>query len=58
MGVDVPMLLSVGCVVFLVDDNFIGNKKAAKGILRAIIKWQHENGYPLAFTEARRLILP
>ena len=40
-------------VVFLVDDNFIGNKKAAKEILRAIIEWQHEHGYPLSFfTEA------
>ena len=40
-------------VVFLVDDNFIGNKKAAKGILRGIIEWQRERGYPLAFfTEA------
>jgi radical SAM superfamily enzyme YgiQ (UPF0313 family) len=40
-------------VLFLVDDNFIGNKKAAKGILRAIIAWQRRRGYPLAFfTEA------
>ena len=40
-------------VIFLVDDNFIGNKKAAKVILRAIIEWQHEHGFPLAFfTEA------
>ncbi|QEH38141.1 Radical SAM superfamily protein [Aquisphaera giovannonii] len=40
-------------VVFLVDDNFIGNKKAAKVILRALIEWQHANGYPVAlFTEA------
>ncbi len=40
-------------MIFLVDDNFIGNKKAAKEILRAIIAWQHQNGYPVAFfTEA------
>ena len=40
-------------VIFLVDDNFIGNKKAAKTILRAIIEWQRKNGYPLAlYTEA------
>src|SRR4051812_44956544 len=40
-------------VIFLVDDNFIGNKKAAKGILRELVAWQRERGYPLAFfTEA------
>ena len=40
-------------VIFLVDDNFIGNKKVAKVILRAIIDWQHRHGFPLAFfTEA------
>ncbi|MEO6811473.1 MAG: B12-binding domain-containing radical SAM protein [Isosphaeraceae bacterium] len=40
-------------LIFLVDDNFIGNKKAAKGILRAIIEWQHAHSYPLVFsTEA------
>ncbi|MHC5536839.1 B12-binding domain-containing radical SAM protein [Singulisphaera rosea] len=40
-------------VIFLVDDNFIGNKKAAKVLLRAIVDWQHRHGYPLAFfTEA------
>src|SRR4051794_12975272 len=40
-------------VIFLVDDNFIGNKKVAKVILRAIIEWQQQHGFPLAFfTEA------
>ncbi len=33
-------------VIFLVDDNFIGNKKAAKVILRGIIEWQHQHGLP------------
>jgi radical SAM superfamily enzyme YgiQ (UPF0313 family) len=44
----------LGCrVIFLVDDNFIGNKKAAKTILRAIIEWQRRHGYPIGlFTEA------
>jgi radical SAM superfamily enzyme YgiQ (UPF0313 family) len=50
--VDVQHRLGVR-VIFLVDDNFIGNKKAAKVILRAIIEWQQQHGYPLAFfTEA------
>jgi radical SAM superfamily enzyme YgiQ (UPF0313 family) len=40
-------------IVFIVDDNLIGNKKAIKGILRHVIDWQRANGYPLVFfTEA------
>lgn len=39
--------------VFIVDDNFIGNKKAAKELLRLIILWQEKNGYRLRLsTEA------
>jgi radical SAM superfamily enzyme YgiQ (UPF0313 family) len=39
--------------VFIVDDNLIGNKKAIKEILRDVIHWQRENGFPLDFvTEA------
>ena len=38
---------------FIVDDNFIGNKKAAKQLLRAIVAWQKQHGYPLRLnTEA------
>jgi radical SAM superfamily enzyme YgiQ (UPF0313 family) len=40
-------------IVFIVDDNLIGNKKAIKEVLRAVVAWQQENGYPLVFfTEA------
>ena len=40
-------------IVFVVDDNLIGNKKAIKPILRDIVRWQQERGYPLTlFTEA------
>jgi radical SAM superfamily enzyme YgiQ (UPF0313 family) len=40
-------------VVFIVDDNLIGNKKAIKVLLRDVIAWQQANGYPLIFfTEA------
>jgi radical SAM superfamily enzyme YgiQ (UPF0313 family) len=35
---------------FIVDDNFIGNKKAAKELLRCIIPWQQKHGYPLRLT--------
>jgi radical SAM superfamily enzyme YgiQ (UPF0313 family) len=40
-------------VVFIVDDNLIGNKKAIKEVLRDVIDWQRRNNYPLTFfTEA------
>src|SRR4051794_40088200 len=40
-------------IVFIVDDNLIGNKKAIKAVLRDVIDWQGKNGYPLSFfTEA------
>src|SRR5262249_49713369 len=39
--------------VLIVDDNFIGNKKAVKEILVEVIAWQRANGYPLVLsTEA------
>jgi radical SAM superfamily enzyme YgiQ (UPF0313 family) len=38
---------------FIVDDNFIGDKKRAKELLRLIVDWQKEHGYPLRLmTEA------
>jgi radical SAM superfamily enzyme YgiQ (UPF0313 family) len=37
----------------IVDDNFIGNKKKAKELLRHLVKWQEKHGYPLRLsTEA------
>jgi radical SAM superfamily enzyme YgiQ (UPF0313 family) len=39
--------------VFIVDDNFIGNKKKVKEMLPHIIEWQGQNNYPFTlFTEA------
>lgn len=39
--------------VFIVDDNFIGNKRNVKQLLPAIAKWQKERNYPFhLFTEA------
>ena len=39
--------------LFLVDDNFIGNKRAALALLPHVAKWQKERGYPFKlFTEA------
>jgi len=40
-------------IVFIVDDNLIGNKKAIKELLPHVIRWQEENDYPITFfTEA------
>lgn len=39
--------------IFLVDDNFIGNKARAKDLLRNLIAWQEAHGYPFPMlTEA------
>ena len=40
-------------IAFIVDDNLIGNKVAAKALLRDVAAWQAAEGYPLQFfTEA------
>ena len=40
-------------IVFVVDDNLIGNKTAIKEVLRDVVVWQEQNGYSLTFfTEA------
>ncbi len=39
--------------LFVVDDNFIGNKREAKSMLTELIRWQEEHGHPFyLFTEA------
>jgi radical SAM superfamily enzyme YgiQ (UPF0313 family) len=35
--------------IFVVDDNFIGNKKEAKDLLRALTEWQQAHHYPIEF---------
>ncbi len=35
---------------FIVDDNFIGDKKKAKALLAKLIPWMEEHGYPLRLT--------
>jgi radical SAM superfamily enzyme YgiQ (UPF0313 family) len=35
--------------VFIVDDNFIGNKKLAKELLRGIASWSEAHGHPISF---------
>ncbi|GAC1312638.1 MAG: hypothetical protein NVSMB14_14430 [Isosphaeraceae bacterium] len=40
-------------IVFIVDDNLIGNKRDIKTVLTEVAAWQKANGYPLSFfTEA------
>src|SRR3989440_2621717 len=36
-------------VVYFVDDNFIGNRKAARDMLPHLVAWQKQHGYPLQF---------
>jgi radical SAM superfamily enzyme YgiQ (UPF0313 family) len=35
--------------IFVVDDNFIGNKPLAKQLLHALADWQKARGYPIEF---------
>ncbi|HVY00516.1 MAG TPA: B12-binding domain-containing radical SAM protein [Pseudorhodoplanes sp.] len=35
--------------IYFVDDNFIGNKKAAREMLPHLIAWQKQHGYPVTF---------
>jgi len=36
--------------VFIVDDNFIGNRIKVKAMLERLADWQQEHGYPFTFT--------
>jgi radical SAM superfamily enzyme YgiQ (UPF0313 family) len=35
--------------VYFVDDNFIGNRKAAREMLPHLVAWQERHGYPMLF---------
>ncbi len=37
-------------LAFIVDDNFIGNRKKAKALLEQIIPWMEKHNYPLRLT--------
>jgi radical SAM superfamily enzyme YgiQ (UPF0313 family) len=39
----------LGDAVYFVDDNFIGNRRAARELVDALIEWQKRNAYPLTF---------
>lgn len=36
--------------VYFVDDNFIGNRHAARDLLQELVRWQERRGYPLRFS--------
>ena len=35
--------------IYFVDDNFIGNRKAARELLPHLVEWQRDRGFPLTF---------
>jgi hypothetical protein len=45
------MLAQPGCppVLYFVDGNFIGNRKAAREMLPRLVAWQRKKHYPLRF---------
>jgi radical SAM superfamily enzyme YgiQ (UPF0313 family) len=49
---ELEMLLHLGWrnEIFLVDDNFIGNKRNVKRLLPELERWQQRHGYPFTFT--------
>jgi radical SAM superfamily enzyme YgiQ (UPF0313 family) len=52
---ELDALLALGArgPLFLVDDNFIGNRRAAARVLEGIAAWQRERGHPFdLYTEA------
>ena len=55
MIAELDALLAAGWrgMVFIVDDNFIGNKKSVKKFVPELAAWSNRNGYPFSFiTEA------
>jgi len=47
---ELDVIAAAGCTsVYFVDDNFIGNQKAAQELLPHLIEWQRRNRYPLRF---------
>jgi radical SAM superfamily enzyme YgiQ (UPF0313 family) len=43
--------------LFIVDDNFVANRKCAKALLTAIAEWQQAHGYPYDLSTAVTLTL-
>jgi hopanoid C-2 methylase len=47
---DAMLAAGISGAVYFVDDNFIGNKKAARTLLPHLIAWQQKRGYPVQFS--------
>src|ERR1700683_3019828 len=47
---DAMLAAGIAGSVYFVDDNFIGNKKAARELLPHLVAWQKPRGYPLQFS--------
>jgi hopanoid C-2 methylase len=49
---ELDAMLEAGIVgsVYFVDDNFIGNKKAARELVPHLVAWQQARGYPVQFS--------
>jgi hopanoid C-2 methylase len=47
---DAMLDAGIAGAVYFVDDNFIGNKKAARALLPHLVAWQKRRGYPLQFS--------
>ena len=48
---ELDAIIAGGCIgaIYFVDDNFVGNRKAAKDLLPHLIAWQKKNNYPVEF---------
>ncbi len=55
---ELEALLSLGTeIVFIVDDNLIGNKHAVRPLLEAVAQFQEDHGFPFIFTTEASLDL-
>jgi radical SAM superfamily enzyme YgiQ (UPF0313 family) len=48
---ELDAIVANGCIgaVYFVDDNFVGNRKAAQDLLPHLVEWQKKNKYPVEF---------
>jgi hopanoid C-2 methylase len=47
---DAMLAAGISGSIYFVDDNFIGNKRAARDLLPHLLRWQKERGYPVRFS--------